>query len=270
VPSGKLGSYQIIDISYTNNDVIITLENDKSLKIMLNAYLTTTPLVKGQFLDDKEIANLEILNERQKILEQAYNLLNKRMYSCSMLRKKLVQISSNNELVSQVIAMLIEKNYLNDAQYAYQYASDYYDMGKGWNYIYQKLSQDGISEEVLSLTRDKFPKDLEEKSAKQLAKKMIKKPSKKSHQQQLAQVYNGLISKGFNVDTVEQIVGEYKYYDQDVEIKNAKAELVKIKKRLSKITDKRELYVKIYSALMNKGYKSATIKAILKEGDNDD
>jgi len=59
-------------------------------------------------------------------------------------------------------------------------------------------------------------------------------------------------------------------YNKEEERENAIKDLMKLKKKYSKLPNKRLVYNKIYQGMLSKGYRSNIIMEVLKEVESDD
>lgn len=267
----KNGNRQIETLIIKDKEVEIFFNEGERLCVTINAYVNVGPFSKGQILEEDIINDIIYNDKLDRMLEYSYQLLAKRMYSCSKLRSLLAKKCDDNDILSNVISKLIEKGYLNDLEYALNKAKSFFDKNKGFEFIAVNLSNDGISEEIINIVRNNYSSKYEQIKAIETAKKLWKSQSGKSHQQKLVSIYSTLIQRGYNEECSEQAVNTLRAnYDHENEISSALKELNRLIRKYGKPNTSKMVYNKIYQGLMAKGYRSGTINEVLKEVEIDD
>ncbi len=267
----KNGDLQVIDLLIKEKEVTLSFSNGKEIDVTINAYLSVGPFSNGQVISKETYDSLIYNDKKERLLNKSYQILSKKLLSCAKLKEQLLKISDDLDLISEVIKRLIEKGYLNDLDYSLNKAQDYFNKLKGFEYIKASLTRDGISENIINIVRDKFSRQFEEKKAIEVAQKQFKIQRGKSHQQKLLSVYNNLLQRGFSVECSENAINSIKLsYNKEEERENAIKDLMKLKKKYSKLPNKRLVYNKIYQGMLSKGYRSNIIMEVLKEVESDD
>jgi len=132
-------------------------------------------------------------------LDYAFGLIAKKRYTCKELKEKLEKKGFNAE---PIIERLKELNYINDEEYARDYAIKKQNEGYGKYKIIYQLKSKGISDDIISNLQFSSEK-LEEVFLKYLKK--IKKNKKQK-------IYAFLINRGFDSEEVKNLL--YKYEDR--------------------------------------------------------
>ncbi len=132
-------------------------------------------------------------------LDYAFSLIAKKRYTCKELKEKLEKKGFS---AVQVIERLKELNYINDLEYATDYAIKKQNEGYGKYKIIFQLKNKGISEDVIN-SLEFSNKNLEDIFFKKLRKIKDNKKQK---------IYSFLINRGFDSDEVKNLI--YKYEDK--------------------------------------------------------
>lgn len=98
-------------------------------------------------------------NKPEFAYNKAINYLSKRELSRSELQQKLMADGFEPQLVAQVIAQLVAKDYQSDARFATAYVKMRLAKGYGLLYIRQALQQRGIEAALINTTVAEFAPD---------------------------------------------------------------------------------------------------------------
>ncbi len=131
-------------------------------------------------------------------LDYAFGLIAKKRYTCRELKEKLEKKGFSAE---PIIERLKELNYLNDLEYARDYAIKKQNEGYGKYKIMYQLKNKGISEDIIS--------DLQFSNEK-LEDIFLKKLQKIKGNKQ--KIYAFLINRGFDSEEIKNLI--YKYEDK--------------------------------------------------------
>lgn len=141
----------------------------------------------------------------EKTLNLALRMISRRAQSVSQLREKLEEKSpANDEVIEQVINRLLELGYLNDGNFAYQYATNKLNIKAfGRNRLKQALVEKQVSVEVVEQTLSQvFDEQNEEELCEQAIKKYLRIHGKPSDIKENKKIFGHLIRLGFPYDLV--------------------------------------------------------------------
>ena len=210
-------------------------------------------LYEGKDLSPKELKEIENANSNVKLLAYAMKLRQKSVISEYKLREKLYNKEASKKDVDYVIKMMKAYDLINDEALANDYLEYYNSLNYGKNKIKSKLSEKGIFEEYIN--KLKFPASIELKKAKNLLPKFEKKYEKYNSVSKKQHIYNAYIQQGFDIDVAKEMVGQVKDSNPKDELTKLKSDYSKVKTRLSRKYQKKELKQKCIQALLQKGYR---------------
>jgi regulatory protein len=141
----------------------------------------------------------------------AYRYLGFRNRSVKEMRDYLTRKNASEEIIEKVIDSLLEKNFLNDKEFARAFVRSRSRLKpKGKTLLKIELGQKGIAQEtiaeVLDELQEELPNELEQ--AKQLLAKRFSQLSGKSREE-IYRKAGGLLSRrGFSWDIVKKAIDE--------------------------------------------------------------
>ncbi|MDX2171844.1 MAG: regulatory protein RecX [Bacteroidota bacterium] len=124
-------------------------------------------------------------------------------------RQKLVEYGLFTEDVEQIIAKLIEENYLNEERFAFALVSGKFNI-KQWGKIKIKieLKKHKVSDYLISRTLNSIDEELYAITLKKVIDKKQRLTSEKNKQKLIQKLIQHAISKGFESDLVVEEVKE--------------------------------------------------------------
>lgn len=124
-------------------------------------------------------------------------------------RNKLYEWGLHQEEVENLIVQLIEDNFLNEERFAKAYTLGKFRM-KGWGKIKikQHLKAKNISEPLITIALKEINKEEYSKKIKEIAKKKSKKPITSLSFIEKTKLYNYILSKGFEYNTIKDTISE--------------------------------------------------------------
>lgn len=138
-------------------------------------------------------------------LKKAYDLLARRAHSSQELRNKLYKRKFPKQDIEIVISECRRLGFLNDEQFADDYASELSSQGKGPFKIKMKLREKGLSEDHIEQAMNKITG--EEESARQALKEklrsLINEPDMNKRRQKACRF---LAYRGFSSDTITKLL----------------------------------------------------------------
>ena len=125
-------------------------------------------------------------------------------------RDKLYEWGLHQEDVEQIIATLIEENFLNEERFAKAYALGKFRM-KGWGKIKikQHLKGKRVSSPLIQIALREIGTDEYEEKLKETVNKRINKPISSLTFIEKSKLKAFLLSKGFENDIINQIISNY-------------------------------------------------------------
>ncbi len=143
--------------------------------------------------------------ELENALEKAGSLLSRRMHSCRELRDKLFKRGFSKGNIERVIEKLLDSGFLNDEEYARQYARELRGKGQSRGRILSRLRQRGLDPEPASSALDEICGDHGEELdlARKAAEKKLKSLKReKDARKRREKIYRHLRTKGFSSTVV--------------------------------------------------------------------
>ena len=263
MPSANTGSLLVKSIKIYQDHVTLSFAHKKEkLKISKDAFLSTY-IYEGKLLSKKEIKKIKEIDAISLLLNYALNLINKRHYSEKVLREKLYKKQANKEAINQVILRLKENDLLDDQALMEDLINWDNERNFGQNKIIKHLKEQGVPDSLIN--KIKFKPSEELKKAKRLIPKLEKKYARYGFNNMKKHIYQSLVAYGFSYETASEALSFLKEANQKEETAKLKIDYKKIKKKLENKYEGYQLKQKIYSALLNKGYKSSEIRKVLED-----
>lgn len=180
---------------------------------------------------------------------KALKLISKRLRSESEIRKSL----NDSEYKEIVIDKLKEENLINDARFTEAFILDKINFTKtGKNKIIKELLDHEIEEDIIYDSLSNIDNDIFLIQLEKLVRKRIQTNSKKSKTALKEKILYELISLGYEKEDILNYFDQY--YEESPQI--FEQEYNKIKAKLSKKYEGRELEYKIKEKLYQKGFKN--------------
>ena len=160
-------------------------------------------LKAGMEISEEELGEMQRLSEEERALSKAMHYLTGSMKTEKEVADYLAKKGYTPTLVAAVIERLVGYAFLNDAEYAKEYAESY-AAKKGARLIALELRQKGISQQDISAALTDFS---EEEGATSTLKKYLR--GKEVTRETLQKAYRYLLSKGFSGETVASALKRY-------------------------------------------------------------
>lgn len=174
-------------------------------------------VVKSGLRKDDELTDdvwNEIVKEDEiyRLRNSAFRLLSRRAHSVSELRKKLKAKFDNVKAIESIITELIERDYLNDEKFAFEFMESRLARKKsGVNKIRAELMARGVPKKFIEAAVEQLA-DTEEltATAKELALKKLKVLRKKEDStiKLKSKLYSFLQNRGFSFEICKSVVDE--------------------------------------------------------------
>jgi regulatory protein len=159
--------------------------------------------------EDRVIKDLE--KSRQRTFDRAVNLLTYKPRSIKELRERLLEKDwTNRAIVEEVIKRLETYGYLNDAQFAKDFAaSKLRQKPIGKRVLKQKLAQKRLDKETVDAAIEKAFEDVpEEEIIDRAIEKRLRLKGKPTEREDVKKFYDFLLRQGFSYDLVRDKMRE--------------------------------------------------------------
>ncbi|WP_079479374.1 recombination regulator RecX [Halobacillus salinus] len=224
-------------------------------------------LQKGMELDDATIRALIQTDTLHKSYTQAINYLSYRMRSEKEIRQYLDDKEVEPEHVDEIVKRLREEKLIDDQEFANSLVrTRVMTSSKGPLLVKKELIEKGVrgseAEEALAY----FPYDQQLEKATKFAEKKMKSGGKKSRRQQIQNVQQTLMQKGFSGDVIQEALSQLPKEEED----NSEWEAVvyqgeKLVRKYERKAEGYERKQKIKAALYRKGFPFDLIDRFLDE-----
>ena len=161
-------------------------------------------LQKGKAYSHEELETIQAYEARMRCLSQAYRYLARRPHLVSELRTKLRQKEFEGAIIDATIETLIQKKYLNDADFIQRFIKDEIRLKQsGPLKIRQKLLQKGAPPELTErFLTDLYPFDLQVTNARIQYDKRSRRSDRPEEQKRIRY----LLQKGFSWEVINQVI----------------------------------------------------------------
>lgn len=171
--------------------------------------------------DEKPKREINPEKARQKTFDRAVNLLTYKPRSIAELRTRLLEKDwTNEEIVDAVLDKLKEYNYLNDEQFAKDFAaSQIRQKPIGKRVLKQKLAMKKLDKETVEETLEKILEEMpEEEIIERAIAKRLRLKGKPETREDAKKFYDYLLRQGFSYDLVSSKMREIAAgsYDEEV------------------------------------------------------
>lgn len=165
----------------------------------------------GNDVTEAQLAEAAADTEKSVALERAMNYIARGRRTESQMRKYLVSKQYGDDVVQYVMDKMDYYGYIDDNAYAAAYVEQN-SHNKGTRRLKQELIQRGISADDAESFAEQDD-EVSHANAEKLAEKYMK--GKPNNIKTLAKLQRYLVSRGYDFDTVNEIVRKYKSADND-------------------------------------------------------
>jgi regulatory protein len=151
---------KIEKMRFNKNMFKLHFQNGDSL-IVFPDTIVKFSLKPGISILENDYNKLISYDKSNKVMFDSLNLLSKKAYSENSLREKLIQKGYDADISNKAVLRLKELNYINDKNYAKNYASYLYEKGKGTFLIKAELEKQGIDKDLIKKTLEKMKEESE-------------------------------------------------------------------------------------------------------------
>lgn len=197
-----------IETQKKNKDRLnIYIDDAFAFGISTDVYLKYN-LKKNQEIDNEFIEEILLEEENSKAINSAVKYLSYRQRSIKEMTDYLNRKGYDRLIVEKTLNYLLDKNYLNDSEFAQSFIKDKSYLNKyGINKIRYELLNKGVSKEIIAKTLT-FDSDEEFDNAMELAIKKLKSYKNQDRDSIYRKLGGFLQRKGYRYDTVKKVLKE--------------------------------------------------------------
>lgn len=263
---------EVIQVEKKGSDqFLIFLRSGRRIQVS-EEILVRFQLLKGHELTAEEWEEIQNHNRQSYIYQRALYYLNTQLRTQKEMTDYLLKQSFNQEDIQIVMQRLQALNLIDDALYAESFVRTYMRAGeKGPLVLRQKLKQKGVSDRNIAHGLEEYSNEQEWMNAYHQAEKLQKKNRNKTVIEQKRKVQQGLLTKGFQTEVIQQVMSEL-VFERDDEQEQALLE-----KQIEKLWHryrKKEPYRRkqsVIASLMRQGFSYEMIQeAIALVEENND
>ena len=146
------------------------------------------------------------MQDNNKVLKKAFDLLSRRAHSTKELRDKLYKREFSKRDIDTVIAECERLGFLNDELFANDYAAELGGQGKGSFKIKMKLRDKGLSEDNIEKALEKIADNEQENAENALSRKMRSLINEEDINKRRQKAYRFLAYRGFSSDVITKLI----------------------------------------------------------------
>ncbi len=208
---------KIVSLKKKSNDILVTLEDLSTFKIDYRTF------VDHRIHKDVDITDefLKLLSEESSIFkckDAALRFLSRRLHSCGELKLKLIKKNFSKEIIGKVLTELKQKKYLNDEEFAFQFAKEKLKRGKyGIHKIENELKSKGIEKTIF----EKIISQIDEKNFQNnifelIQKKIDQIKHKETDKRKIkSKIITYLLSKGYDYELIFNSLKDFDLEQED-------------------------------------------------------
>lgn len=261
----------IIKIGHEKNEVIF-LFDDSQISVELSDQMIEKYQLEAGKVIDRDI--FDILKDHSQVVkayQKALKLLTVKDYTRQQMKKKLMDSDSFDDAqLDSTLALLEEKNLINDEAYTMSYLHRCTRLGIGVNKAIFNLKNYGVDTEIIDICLEEFNEtDEEYNAALELIDAIFTKNASHSNHAIMSRIRDKLYRKGFSYETIERAMSDYDFvYNDEQEKDLLEKEVDKSYIKYSRKFSGKALKDKMIQVLLRKGFNYQHIKeAIEKKGD---
>lgn len=218
-----------------NRRIITGIEQQKKNPNRVNIYLdeqfafglykaSALHLKVGDTLDNASIQALEQKDAAEEAYQKALKLLNIRPRTEHEMRSRLQEYGFTDEIIEPVIANLLEKNYLNDQQFAAEWIENRTTFRpRGKRLLRIELMKKHVDEEEIQTALAALPE--EEQLVREAAKKYSNRLKGLDESTFKKRLYGFLVRRGFSYDDIKPILDEV--WEENARLNSLENEVLK-------------------------------------------
>lgn len=185
----------------------LTVNHGEEVLWLSREWFTERPFAEGQEIDLDEVRQWLLPRQYPEALNYAVSLLALRARSTGELRQKLLQRHYMEDTADMVIYKLEKEHFVNDEQFAEDYARQLSRRKLGKRRILMELRQKGIDSRMAEDAAEQLDEEEAAEGAAQLASKLIKKYARESDSRKAMQkLMAAMARRGYGYDESRQAV----------------------------------------------------------------
>ncbi len=205
---------------YTVTDITVQKKRRNRFSVFLDEQfgfglsqdtLLKSGIARGDTLDDAQIDRILQMEERYRIKEKAFRLLAVRARSRKELADRLGDAGYDKSNITDIIDMLEQQHYINDAEFAVMFArSRMISKPCGRLLLRRELKQKGLDDAHIERAIAEVFKDTDEvRTARQVAEKRRKRLASVDEAKARKRITDLLLRRGFSWDVVHEIMDHW-------------------------------------------------------------
>ncbi|UOQ92609.1 recombination regulator RecX [Halobacillus shinanisalinarum] len=225
-------------------------------------------LQKSMELEESSINALVQKDTIHKTYTLAINYLTFRMRSEKEIHDYLLKKEAEEEHIDEIINRLKKEKLLNDQEFANSLVrTRMQTSSKGPLLVKKELIEKGVKPQLAEEALDYFPFNKRVEKAVKFAKKKLNSDRKKSHRQQIQNVQQTLMQKGFQTDVIKEALDQLPEEEGE---ENSEWEAIiyqgeKLLRKYERKAEGFELKQKIKTGLYRKGFPFDLIDQFIEE-----
>ncbi|MFG6117487.1 recombination regulator RecX [Halobacillus sp. MO56] len=229
--------------------------------------LVKESLHKGMELDDASIKALMEKDDLQKSYTLTIHYLSYRMRSEKEIRDYLNKKETDPEQIEVIIDRLYKEKLLDDQEFANALVrSRIHTSSKGPLMVKKDLMEKGVSAVKAEEALTHYPFEAQYEKAMKFAKKKLRSDGKKSFRQQVQNLQQTLMQKGFTNDVIQEVIANLpQQEEEDAEWQAVVYQGEKVLRKYERKAEGFELKQKVKSALYRKGFQIDEIQRFIEE-----
>lgn len=265
----QFAHYQITDLEKKGQLSEVTLTNPKQTfhfklaKSTIDAY----GLTRGKILDQDTFQELANRDGMRRCYNEALKALSYHDYPEAKLKVKLAEKQRySDEQIRMALTLLSEKHLIDDFDYAHNYISRCLKRGYGFNKAKTELEKQGVKTNIIDEALSEFDDEEAYKQAMALAIKLTNKNTNRSEKALVNNVKEKLFRRGFSQDVIERVMNDAPIsVSKEKSMAMLKRQYERFYKRYASKYQGRQLYNKIKSALISKGYDYEDVSDLMEQ-----
>lgn len=200
----------ITSLKKKRSDVEICFDDNSKLLLDYRVVFDNG-LRRNDLLNESQINIFLYRSEKHKIKDSAFRFLSRRLHSSQELRTKLIKKRFRKEIIDEVIMGLVNKNFLNDLNFAQSYLNEKISRKReGFNKVKADLIKKGIARNIIAQLIDLVDSNLLEKNAFELARKKLSflKARETDNKKMRQKLFSFLMSKGYEIDLINIVLNK--------------------------------------------------------------
>lgn len=197
----------ITAVETVKKGAFLTVNHGEEVLWLSREWFTERSFAEGQEIDLDEVRQWLLPRQYPEALNYAVSLLALRARSTGELRQKLLQRHYMEDTADMVIYKLEKEHFVNDEQFAEDYARQLSQRKLGKRRILMELRQKGIDSRMAEDAAGQLDEEEAAEGAAQLASKLLKKYARESDSRKAMQkLIAAMARRGYGYDESRQAV----------------------------------------------------------------